>query len=441
MEVLLCGLGFRPPPWDKDVIDVRKHLKAQDKKIDQLHDRLDDRSERIQDMRSDVVDMMDELDALRRGAGKLRAAFNLEKATSAVLNLSNVFDGLDKNANNSIDANELRRGLASLGLDSHSPHAKTILSKYSEDPEHTSMDVKAFSSLVRDIQLLLTFDRDGSGTLDVDELGPALRQLGLTNVSDRHCKAILRTWDADKSGRLDLLEFTDLVRSLQTFMKFDKNNSGDIDVDELRPALRRLGLPADTEAANSILMWYDADDSGCIELHEFAMLARDIQVFRAFDADESGYLDAKELLPALSKLGLATNSKEVEEILRAWDENADGHIDLLEFAALVRDLQIFHEFDRDGNGAISSAELRNALRRLGVNLDAREAQDMLEEYDTDHSGHIELPEFRRLAEDLPSLVGRKTSAMLNLDSFAVRGDRSQSMKVKAAHALQSVFDA
>ena len=39
---------------------------------------------------------------------------------------------------------------------------------------------------------------------------------------------------------------------------------------------------------------------------------------------------------------------------------------------------------------------------------------MLDRYDADHSGQIELPEFRRLAEDLPSLVGRKAS---NFSSF------------------------
>ena len=58
-------------------------------------------------------------------------------------------------------------------------------------------------------------------------------------------------------------------------MKYDLNQSGDIDVAELRPALRRLGLQADTATANAILRWYDHDNSGCIELHEFAVLARD----------------------------------------------------------------------------------------------------------------------------------------------------------------------
>ena len=126
-------------------------------------------------------------------------------------------------------------------MDSHSPQADAILKRYSLQPDSGTMDVKAFSALVRDVHLPLTFDRDGSGTLDAEELRPALKSLGL-DTSDRQCEAILRAWDHDRSGKLDLLEFTELVKSLQTFSKFDRDGSGDIDIGE-QPSLAPLGLP------------------------------------------------------------------------------------------------------------------------------------------------------------------------------------------------------
>ena len=377
----------------------RAHASAQDA----LMSRLEQRGEFLHDLRHDLVDMSDQLEELRMTAGKVKAQQNVAKATTAVLHLADTFDTLDKNASGGIDAGELRRGLGHLGLDSHSPQAEAILKRYTEN---RWIDIKTFTTLVRDVHLLLTFDQDGSGTLDAKELKPALEKLGLS-CSDHHCEAILRAWDSDKSGKLDLLEFTDLVRSLQTFCKYDKDGSGDIDVAELRPALRRMGLPSDTAAANSILRWYDADQSGRIELHEFAVLARDIAVFNQFDADANGALDPQELLAALDRLGLSANADEVARVLAAWDENGDGTIDLLEFAALVHDFQVFAQFDRDCSGAISAAELRQALRKLGVNLNALEAQQMLDRYDDDKSGQIELNEFRRLAEDLPSLIAQR----------------------------------
>ena len=205
------------------------------------------------------------------------------------------------------------------------------------------------------------------------------------------------------------------MRSLQTFSKYDKDGSGDIEVEELRPALRRLGLPADTETANSILKWYDADMSGRIELHEFAVLARDVAVFTAFDADHSGTLEASELGPALTKLGLAPSEAEVRRIIDTWDDNEQGSINIVEFSEIVRDLQVFEQFDVDRSGFISTAELRNALSKLGV--DHHKTGLLLAKYDTDKSGAIEFPEFRKLADDLPNLIGRSEGSFFQMHHF------------------------
>jgi len=290
-----------------------------------------------------------------------------------------------------------------VGLDSHSLQARAIMKRYAGKGH---IGVKQFATLVRDVQLLLSFDQDGSGTLDADELLPALHQLGLQSCNERHGELILRAWDVDGSGKLDLLEFTDLVRSLQAFAKFDTDSSGDIDVAELRPALRRLGLPADTKEASAILRRYDTDASGRIELHEFAVLARDISLFASFDADGNGLLDADELLQVLARLGLSKAAiAQVTTIIAAWDENGDGKINLLEFVTLVRDLKVFMQFDRDGSGAISAAELRAALRALGSSVDNEAASSILARYDADQNGNIDLHEFQALVRDLPALVG------------------------------------
>ena len=89
-----------------------------------------------------------------------------------------------------------------------------------------------------------------------------------------------------------------------------------------------------------------------------------------------------------------------------WDDNGSGSINLLEFAEIVRDLQVFEQFDIDRSGHITVAELRAALGKLGVHMSVvtpGHTQDLLDKYDDDKSGVIEFPEFRRLANDLPSL--------------------------------------
>ena len=98
---------------------------------------------------------------------------------------------------------------------------------------------------------------------------------------------------------------------------------------------------------------------GRIELYEFAIMARDVSVFTAFDSDHAGVLDAAKLRPALAKLGLAASEPEVRRIIDVWDDNREGTISL-EFAEIVRDLQVFEQFDLIGR--VSSPPLNFAAR-------------------------------------------------------------------------------
>ena len=60
-------------------------------------------------------------------------------------------------------------------------------------------------------------DRDHSGSLDSRELRSALRKLGLTEVDADATKAIMRKYDTDKGGRIELVEFASLVHDIRRF--------------------------------------------------------------------------------------------------------------------------------------------------------------------------------------------------------------------------------
>ena len=191
----------------------------------------------------------------------------------------------------------------------------------------------------------------------------------------------------------------------QAFVKYDTDGSGAIDVEELRNALRRLGLRAGALEATNIFRRYDADESGTIELHEFAVLVRDLQLYASFDTNCDGAIDEGELHEVLQRLKLKTTEAETRAILHAWDPDMTGALDLPKFSQLVGDLRTFRDHDLDKDGKLSQSELRVALRSLGIK-------------DTEQAALRELADKNAAITlcDFASIVRKLTNGQLRIDA-------------------------
>jgi len=63
--------------------------------------------------------------------------------------------------------------------------------------------------------------------------------------------------------------------------------------------------------------------------------------------------------------------------------------------------QYFDIFDKDGNGKITSKELRSVLQVLYRNdLDKQIQEELLQRYDADESGYLDIGEFKKLYHSL-----------------------------------------
>ncbi|VAH30225.1 unnamed protein product [Triticum turgidum subsp. durum] len=129
--------------------------------------------------------------------------------------------------------------------------------------------------------------------------------------------------------------------------------------------------------------------------------------FNAIDIDKSGTISLEELKQALAKdVPWRLKGPRVLEIVEAIDSNTDGFVDFEEFVAATLHVHqlvehdtekwkslsqaAFDKFDVDGDGYITSNELR-------MNTGLKGSIDpLLEEADIDKDGKISLDEFRRL---------------------------------------------
>jgi len=156
------------------------------------------------------------------------------------------------------------------------------------------------------------------------------------------------------------------------------------------------------------------------------------RIFQAFDADKNGGLDYKELKQALQFYGLDTTYPEAAAIIKKYDDQPDGKMQMHEFISLVRDIEagvmrhkqhaeqtgdggkgtqeqlenIFRAFDADKNGGLDYKELKQALQFYGLDTTYPEAAATIKNYDDQPDGKMQMHEFISLVRDIENGIMR-----------------------------------
>eukprot|EP00929_Paragymnodinium_shiwhaense_P004037 TRINITY_DN10475_c0_g1_i1.p1 TRINITY_DN10475_c0_g1~~TRINITY_DN10475_c0_g1_i1.p1 ORF type:complete len:597 (+),score=87.54 TRINITY_DN10475_c0_g1_i1:75-1865(+) len=127
----------------------------------------------------------------------------------------------------------------------------------------------------------------------------------------------------------------------EIFMKYDKDASGALDVEEFRALLQDFhnGVPPSDQEYKFMMRISDRDHDGQINLGELHYAIRAwhsycnlddnvLRLFAEFDLDESGHLDPEELRTLLINIngGLPVSSKEVEDVMNQADALGNGVI-------------------------------------------------------------------------------------------------------------------
>ncbi|XP_007943132.1 calcium-binding protein 4 [Orycteropus afer afer] len=131
--------------------------------------------------------------------------------------------------------------------------------------------------------------------------------------------------------------------------------------------------------------------------------------FQEFDTDQDGYIGYRDLGACMRTLGYMPTEMELIEISQHVKIRMGGCVDFEEFVELmgpklreetahmlgVRELRVaFQEFDKDRDGRITVAELREAMPALlGEPLAGAELDEVLREVDLNGDGTVDFDEF------------------------------------------------
>ncbi|XP_069683012.1 peflin [Periplaneta americana] len=147
-------------------------------------------------------------------------------------------------------------------------------------------------------QWFAAVDRDRSGRISAKELQGALINGQGKNFSDTACYLMISMFDRDRSGTIDVNEFQQLYNYinqwLATFRTYDRDNSGHIEEAELSQALQQMGFRFSPEFVKFLVTKSDVQSHKQMSVDQFIVVCIQIQkfteAFRARDKELKGVI-------------------------------------------------------------------------------------------------------------------------------------------------------
>merc|ERR1712199_86210 len=111
------------------------------------------------------------------------------------------------------------------------------------------------------------------------------------------------------------------------------------------------------------------------------------EAFNLFDADNSGAIDVRELKAAMRALGFEVKKEELKKMISDIDNDGNGSIEFQEFLEMMtgkmgeKDTRedMINQADRDGDGEINVDEFCRIMKKKGNFLEDLSSDDDFEE--------------------------------------------------------------
>jgi len=339
--------------------------------------------------------------------------------------LVDLFSAWDEDKSGTVDAREFYKAIKSLG--------------FPVDEEDTNA---VFKSL----------DEDKSGSLEYKELNERLRAGVGASLTRRNLRRAPKRGDKSRTAKLTAknnagdnyvtaataclrpvvqmdpecgVPITEQLRTIlrrenvkliDLFREWDEDGNGGLDKKELRRGVAALGYKVSASEIDAVFDAIDADAAATsgrtsaeaggnsyIEFGELKAALSDRKIKEARDAADARAIAAGKKTPSQIR-------KEREAAGISWDEDVVspsrfalpslGDVkqqQLASFLAMnnIKVIELFREWDEDGNGMLDKAELRRAVKTLGYQADPKDCDALFDTIDESGDGHVDFDEMKR----------------------------------------------
>uniref|UniRef100_G3VJK3 EF-hand domain-containing protein n=1 Tax=Sarcophilus harrisii TaxID=9305 RepID=G3VJK3_SARHA len=263
------------------------------------------------------------------------------------------------------------------------------------------------------------------GKINVSDLPSVLKCIG-SNISEEKIKETLKSLDIDENGKVNLKDFVnevpidELSRKLQQTQNVCNvvNNitDGKINIDDLEPALKCLGIELKEEEIKETLKSFQPDEEGNVDFKDIVKkaieelnLEKNQQIQRASNVLSNitdGKICVEDLPSTLESLGINLSDENIQETLKSIVPVEDGKVD---FKDALKKLVDSENKKKSEQIAIASNIVDNlttdkkmkvedvppALVSLGLQLSEEDVRETLESMEPDDEGNIEFKDFAK----------------------------------------------
>jgi len=266
---------------------------------------------------------------------------------------------------------------------------------------------------------------------------PDLKDISIP-VLDRYFRRLFALADTDDNGVLDPREFHNLlVKSglgfndrliRKVLMEADLNKDGFIEWSEFVPVMLEI---VDAHRVKSHRDEDEAAARAAAEEYVYTQAPKEqiersmMKMFFEADVDNNGVLDKQEFLACMTNLDLGLTRKEITYLLSQVDTNQDGFVSYEEFIPvgvgvlieIIKDkilegsvphqvqqhfMRVFTEFDSDGSGSLTHAQLRDALASVGLSTIQVQTIAAEAQHGNDAGARVNIRSFSRVVAQMYS---------------------------------------
>lgn len=127
------------------------------------------------------------------------------------------------------------------------------------------------------------------------------------------------------------------------------------------------------------------------------------KAFQMFDTSKSGFIETQKIATILNTMGQLFDDAELNNLIHKNDPDKSGTVNFDGFFNIASHFleeddaestqqelkEAFRLYDREGNGYITTATLKEILAALDDNLNSRDLDGIIAEIDTDGSGTVD----------------------------------------------------